>query len=69
MKLRTELPEGGTCFFKDGPSDHVHDAAVAHALMQAMSYAYNTDPDVIDFIEKRADELMREWGFEQEKEG
>jgi hypothetical protein len=50
-----------------------HDAAAAHALTQAMRQYEQDFPfspavaqDVIQWIEKRADELMREWGYSRE---
>jgi len=74
VKLRTEMLELGgewrvATFVgledkRDPATAKEHDAAAAHALLQAMSHAYNTDPNVIDFVEERAAELMKGWGFE-----
>lgn len=66
MKLRTELPENGTCFFKEGPKDHVHDAACAHALMLAMNKM--AWPAHRETLIERADEIMAEWGFDSGEE-
>ena len=64
MKLRTEIVDGVCCISPssvDGFDELRHDALAAHALLQAMGFAYNTDPDTVCWIEQRADELMREW--------
>lgn len=62
MRLRAELHEGKLGFFD---IDAVkHDAMAAHALLQAM----RTAPDMEHqrrWVEKRADEIMREWGYEE----
>jgi hypothetical protein len=74
MKLRTEM------LF---PSDHkpyvfygyrkdvrrlMHDAACAHALMQAMDEAgdvvFYADDDYQHWVYDRADEIMAGWGFD-----
>lgn len=71
MKLRTEMQNGcvhanGYCVDEDAVDIRqaerlVHDAAAAHALMQAMDEigGYTTK-----FIQLRADTIMREWGFD-----
>ena len=82
MKLRTEMQNGcvhanGYCVDEDAVELRqaemlVHDAAAAHALMQAMDEFYaapldstlNTPEDAINWLEWRASELMREWGFD-----
>lgn len=53
-----------------------HDAAAAHALMRAQDEFWKQDDledldarDAVEMIGVRADELMREWGFEQERVG
>ena len=47
-----------------------HDAAAAHALMQAIEDAedrwFVTQKDHTDWIKKKADELMREWTNQSE---
>lgn len=66
MKLKTELVNHFPlmCDF----DALKHDAAAAHALMQALKESSNmwfsTQQNVLSWIEERADELMREWGFE-----
>lgn len=72
MKLRTELLEiGGQmriatfygCGDSGSPREAIsHDALAAHALLQAME---ELQPNILcDAIQQRADELMREWGFD-----
>lgn len=47
-----------------------HDAAAAHALMQAIEEFWESPDggghefDGVRCVQERADELMREWGFE-----
>ena len=48
-----------------------HDAACAHALMQAQDEFWKQDDlgdldarDAVEMIGVRADELLREWGFD-----
>lgn len=66
MKLRTI----GVGFARGTLDDFAHDAAAAHALMQALCDFDNIRPylekmaDLSTWIEQRADELMREWGYE-----
>lgn len=56
------------CYTIDG--DVRHDAFAAHALMQAIADAQEAEglpgtlPHITGFIQTRAAELMREWGFE-----
>jgi len=69
MKLRTEMQDGcvhasGYCVDEDAVELRqaemlVHDAAAAHALMQAL-IEYSIPRMVIE----RASELMRSWGFD-----
>lgn len=83
MKLMTEMQDGcvhalGYCVDTESvkPLEVAkleHDAAAAHALMQAVRQYEQDFPlspavaqDVIQWIEKRADEIMREWGYESE---
>lgn len=78
MKLRTEMV--GPDSTSEGPypaaridddgQDYLHDAAAAHALMWAMREMANIPPccdpyEVPAMITERADELMREWGFDK----
>jgi hypothetical protein len=79
MKLLTEMQDGcvhanGYCVDEDAvelrqAEKLVHDAAAAHALMQAMEEIEGTyadcapASDIRQFLRERADELMREWGF------
>ena len=76
MKLKTTMIDAadGTRFAesRDG-ADIDHDAAAAHALMQAMDEAskylstpdgYASAVDSIAAIRQRASELMRSWGFD-----
>lgn len=74
MKLKCELRPlrngGHSLGFNDG--DREHDAAAAHALMVAIGEFYDapldstltTPEDAINWLEWRASELMREWGFD-----
>ena len=75
MKLLTEMQDGcvhanGYCVDEDAvelrqAEKLVHDAAAAHALMQAISEAESEDDEFPNtyaaHIRLRADELMREW--------
>lgn len=67
MKLGTELivePDDGRLAFVNGSADEIeHDAAAAHALMMAME-EFDGAEYQRDYILHRADELMREWGFD-----
>lgn len=70
MKLRTEMQD--TCVHARGicvddgdvlaeqSKDLQHDAAAAHALMLAME---GIPKRYREWLEIRADELMREWGY------
>lgn len=82
MKLRTEMQDGcvhanGYCVDEDAVELRqaemlVHDAAAAHALMQAMreagdgsaDVAFYSDDDYQNWVYARVDSLMREWGFD-----
>lgn len=62
MKLRTSLTASRDGSLVDATDENlIHDAAAAHALMQAMDEigGYTTR-----FIQLRADTIMREWGFD-----
>ena len=62
MRLRTEIVEGELTYT---PKGVYHDAMVAHALLRAL----RTSPDMEHqrrWVEKRADEIMREWGYTDE---
>ena len=77
MKLLTEMQDGcvhanGYCVDEDAvelrqAEKLVHDAAAAHALMQAMEdlnhSGWTKYQNPIHAAICRADELMREWGF------
>lgn len=82
MKLRTEMvgPDSTSegpypaARIDDDGQDYLHDAAAAHALRRAARQYEQDFPfspavaqDVIQWIEKRADELMAEWGFDRER--
>ena len=82
MKLRTEMvgPDSTSegpypaARVSDDGHDYLHDAAAAHALMRAQDEFWKQDDldgldarDAVEMIGVRADELMRQWGFEQEK--
>ena len=45
-----------------GEKEVIHDAAAAHALMQAMD-EFSAWPQVKG-VRKRADEIMAQWGFD-----
>jgi hypothetical protein len=72
MKLRTEFnlhfPVGGGAFLRGDFEELEHDAAAAHALMLAMESVWDKEPDIfrpaIEMVEKRANALMAEWGFD-----
>ena len=83
MKLRTGIQDGcvhanGYCVDEDDvqfiqAEELVHDAATAHALLQALEWARDTYSQTqriqdADDIEQRAAELMSEWGFDMEGE-
>ena len=66
MKLRTELKDIRLESYAFGLNEMGHDAAAAHALLQAMkeieANGCGCDPvDVPEVIMNSADELMREW--------
>lgn len=68
MKLRTELREQSplTCDF----DALKHDAAAAHALMQAIT-AWGKHPGYQggeSWVKKRADDIMAGWGFDSEED-
>lgn len=78
MKLITEMQDGCVhasdycvdeeCVDSSEAERLVHDAAAAHALMQALNEAgglsiFTGRGSCLDWIGRRADELMREWGF------
>ena len=49
-----------------GSDDTIHDAAAAHALMQAIA-AWGKHPGYqggVSWVKKRTDEIMAEWGFD-----
>lgn len=66
MKLKTTVAEDGLVTL-DGDSNMSgddqleHDAAAAHALMQAMD---EVGGHTTKFIQIRADTILREWGFD-----
>ena len=67
MKLKTTMRDG--CVHVSGCCVErlVHDAAEGKALMQAMRERedeFSYDGYSHDKMRKRADELMREWGFD-----
>lgn len=78
MKLRTEMKDSGYGTIEprlklgDNGGAVFHDAACAHALMQAMreagdgsaDVAFYSDDDYQNWVYARADSLMREWGFD-----
>jgi hypothetical protein len=75
MKLKTSLTASRDGSIVDATDENlIHDAAAAHALMQAIKetrdnpYLYggtSGHPEsVIEMIEERADELMAGWGFD-----
>lgn len=74
MKLRTSLHGEGKdmCVGWNKRGDLHHDAAYAHALVRAMDWykteaRYGHTADVaVALIDKRADELMAEWGYREE---
>lgn len=70
MKLKTSLTASRDGSMVDATDENlIHDAAVAHALMQALA-----DADIEDFesfsstwvtqIMERADALLKQWGFD-----
>lgn len=72
MKLRTEIvgpdstsahPYPAARVDDDDGQDYLHDAAAAHALIQAM-HDINTARSLPAIrVIRQADELMRQWGF------
>ena len=81
MKLRTQIHDG-RLVGDDGDIDHQniewyqaehvsHDAMAAHALMQAIESVHKDYPRVsasigMPLVQRRADELMREWTKQDE---
>lgn len=78
MRLRTELVEHAKGDSRPLVAGHydasmdtlvnslTHDAALAHALTQAIAEARNHchgSWDTCDFIRERADELLKSWGY------
>jgi len=76
MKLKTTMIDAGNgkrfAESRDG-ADIDHDAAAAHALMQAMDGLWGLGPEAVASrsgseimreIMKDADSLMRSWGFD-----
>lgn len=68
MKLRTLMTKNivGEWYADGWEDDSLHDAAAAHALLQAMNEVKNEVPHAscrsgIEYVLERADELMREW--------
>jgi hypothetical protein len=70
VRLRTEIHGDkmfvlGNCFHQRGVDRGIdeiaHDAAIAHALVMAMP-----DGSFKDSVMRKADELMREWGYSDE---
>ena len=78
MKLMTEMQDGcvhldGCCVDEDyvdmaQAEKLVHDAAAAHALKRAIAETIdsNSSQARADAMFAKADELMRQWGFEPE---
>jgi hypothetical protein len=74
MKLKTRIDGtvGDYFLVLNGDSDMYgedqleHDAAAAHALMEAIYRYWN--PKATQWIEDRADEIMRELGFDTGEE-
>ena len=72
MKLRTSLTASCDGSLVDATDENlICDAAAAHALMMAMCQYESDFPlsaaapqDVIQWIEKRADALLKQWGFD-----
>jgi len=68
MKLKSEMQRLATITAPMGTDDDLfHDAAAAHALMQAMRERedeFSYDGYSHDSMRKRADSLMRSWGFD-----
>lgn len=76
MKLRTEMQD--TCVHARGicvddgdvlaeqSKDLQHDAAAAIALMQAVEEMKSYGPITAEALDRRADELMREWTNQSE---
>ena len=61
MKLRTTGSPAKYRAHCGSTDDFIHDALAAHALLQAIGEQCN---DCAAVLKERADELMREWGFE-----
>jgi len=77
MKLRTEIvgPDSTSAHpypaarVDDDGQDYLHDAAAAHALMQAMdtwAACLADNASYVEFLTTCADELMYQWGFTDE---
>jgi hypothetical protein len=73
MKLQTIMRIDGKFTAAVGDDEDMsHDAACAHALMLAMGEFYaapldsslETPEDTLNWLEWRASEIMREWGFD-----
>lgn len=70
MKLRTSLTASRDGSLVDATDENlIHDAAAAHALMQALvevsekgEYVFPTNALIA--VKRRADKLMRSWGFD-----
>lgn len=75
MKLMTEVYDsggGGRDLYFTRQSQVEHDAAAAHALVRAIAEWKPLAQEgwsaggAVRYIEKLADELMAEWGFDRE---
>jgi len=68
VRLLTKLVHTTGYTYGDGDRyELTRDAALAHAQTQAIAEARNHchgSWDTCDFIRERADELMREWGYQ-----
>lgn len=71
MKLRTKLTASRDGSLVDATDENlITDAACAHALMLAVNHVdspYQGLTHQAQWILRRADELMAEWGFDREK--
>ena len=74
MKLMSEISagkNGGSSFGFSKEVELIHDAAAAHALMQAIDDAASAEDGWANIyaerIRKRADEILLEWGFEHKE--
>lgn len=81
MKLMTEIRDGQCVSSQGWPmnkeSEVTHDAAAAHALMREIANLREVSRkrgsgsgqlalNLLDVMERNADELMAEWGFDRE---